>query len=377
MREFPYGQLELFHIAGQVIGRATYQPGWRWSQHVGPTAGTKLCEVEHLGLVVSGRAAVRMADGAERVLEPGDLFAVPIGAASHLAAGEIWTIALAAWVYAGDLLVFGALTVSFPVALATRTPGCELNAIPTLVARRRGTTDEETRRCILGVDLLDRQPPRLPLARSITRPDAEAIVWRRSSRPIRRPGPRSRLRAGAAGAHGRGGARQRPRIDGADARGVDLDDHTGDVAEGRSPRDRPLGHDHRAGGRVDPERGELLAVKWRGGPLHDDQTQLVAADDRGRAHAELLAGHPGSAGVVAAVADAFHHPADRHRLAVQNVGLPADLDADAGAGIEPRGHPGNLWIDDRHDRSVDLLRERLIERLGGQRMPIPGPPPTS
>src|SRR6266508_5013310 len=37
VREFPYGQLELFHIAGQVIGRATYQPGWRWTQHVGPT----------------------------------------------------------------------------------------------------------------------------------------------------------------------------------------------------------------------------------------------------------------------------------------------------------------------------------------------------
>jgi hypothetical protein len=67
-----------------------------------------------------------------------------------------------AWVYAGDLLVFGALTNSFPVAIVTRTPGCELNAIPRLVARLRGTTDEETRRCSLGVDLLDRQPPRLP-----------------------------------------------------------------------------------------------------------------------------------------------------------------------------------------------------------------------
>jgi hypothetical protein len=88
--------------------------------------------------------------------------AAALGLASYLAAGEIWTTALAAWVYAGDLLVFGALTVSFPVASATRTPGCELNAIPRLVARLRGTTDEETRRCSLGVDLLDRQPPRLP-----------------------------------------------------------------------------------------------------------------------------------------------------------------------------------------------------------------------
>jgi len=52
--------------------------------------------------------------------------------------------------------------VSFPVAIATRTPGCELNALPKLVARLRGTADAETRRCLLGVDLLDRQPRRLP-----------------------------------------------------------------------------------------------------------------------------------------------------------------------------------------------------------------------
>jgi hypothetical protein len=88
--------------------------------------------------------------------------AAAIGSAGDLAADEIWTTALAAWVYAGDLLVFAALAVSFPVAIATRTPGCELNAVPTLVARLRGTADAETRRCILGVDLLDGQPIRRP-----------------------------------------------------------------------------------------------------------------------------------------------------------------------------------------------------------------------
>jgi hypothetical protein len=88
--------------------------------------------------------------------------AAAIGSTSYLASREIWTTALAAWVYAGDLLVFAALTVSFPVAIVTRTPGCELNALPRLVARLRGTTDEEARRCILGVDLLDGQPLRRP-----------------------------------------------------------------------------------------------------------------------------------------------------------------------------------------------------------------------
>jgi hypothetical protein len=86
--------------------------------------------------------------------------AAALGSASYLTAGEFWTTALAAWVYAGDLLVFGALSVSFPVAIATRTPGCEFNALPRLVARLRGTADEETRRCLLGVDLFDKQPMR-------------------------------------------------------------------------------------------------------------------------------------------------------------------------------------------------------------------------
>jgi mannose-6-phosphate isomerase-like protein (cupin superfamily) len=88
VREFPYGQFEVFQIAGQVIGRATYQPGWRWTEYVGPTAGTKLCEVEHLGLVVRGRAAVWMADGTERVIEAGDLFAIPPGHDSWVVGDE-------------------------------------------------------------------------------------------------------------------------------------------------------------------------------------------------------------------------------------------------------------------------------------------------
>jgi quercetin dioxygenase-like cupin family protein len=87
-REFPLGRFELFRIGGSSIGRASYEPGWRWSEHVAPTAGTELCEVEHLGMVVSGRAAVRMADGTERVLGPGDLFAIPPGHDSWVVGDE-------------------------------------------------------------------------------------------------------------------------------------------------------------------------------------------------------------------------------------------------------------------------------------------------
>jgi quercetin dioxygenase-like cupin family protein len=79
VRTFPHGRFELYRVGGQVLGRAVYQPGWRWSQHVAPIAGTALCEVDHVGVVLGGRAAVRMADGTERLLSSGDVFAIPAG----------------------------------------------------------------------------------------------------------------------------------------------------------------------------------------------------------------------------------------------------------------------------------------------------------
>lgn len=76
---FPKGKLELVRIAGMLLGRATYEPGWRWSEHVGPKTGARLCEVEHLCMVLSGQSGIRMRDGTEKVLSAGDVFAVPAG----------------------------------------------------------------------------------------------------------------------------------------------------------------------------------------------------------------------------------------------------------------------------------------------------------
>jgi hypothetical protein len=75
-REMVKGRFELVHIGGLTIGRATYQPGWKWSEHVGPTVGTSRCSVEHVGLVLAGIATVACDD---RVIEmhPGELFYVP------------------------------------------------------------------------------------------------------------------------------------------------------------------------------------------------------------------------------------------------------------------------------------------------------------
>ena len=76
-RLFDKGKLEIVRIGGMTIGRASYEPGWRWSEHVSPIAGTPLCEVEHVGMVLSGRAMAAMKDGTKVELMAGSLFHVP------------------------------------------------------------------------------------------------------------------------------------------------------------------------------------------------------------------------------------------------------------------------------------------------------------
>jgi mannose-6-phosphate isomerase-like protein (cupin superfamily) len=76
-RAFEKGRFELVHIGGMAIGRATYQPGWRWSEHVGAATGATHCHVEHVGLVVSGCATAAMADGSIIEMRAGDLFYIP------------------------------------------------------------------------------------------------------------------------------------------------------------------------------------------------------------------------------------------------------------------------------------------------------------
>ena len=79
VRLFEKGKFEIVSIGGMTIGRATYEPGWKWSEHVSPIAGTPFCEVEHIGMVVSGRATAAMAGGEVYELNPGTLFYVPPG----------------------------------------------------------------------------------------------------------------------------------------------------------------------------------------------------------------------------------------------------------------------------------------------------------
>lgn len=78
-RTFEKGKFEVINIGGMTIGRATYDPGWKWSAHVGKELGKKSCDVEHVGLVVSGRAAVAMDDGRVIEIKAGDTFYIRPG----------------------------------------------------------------------------------------------------------------------------------------------------------------------------------------------------------------------------------------------------------------------------------------------------------
>jgi hypothetical protein len=78
-REFALGRYELVDLGGMTLGRAEYEPGWRWSTHVGADQGKPICEVSHLGLVLSGRNRVEMSDGRIVDLGPGDLFEIGPG----------------------------------------------------------------------------------------------------------------------------------------------------------------------------------------------------------------------------------------------------------------------------------------------------------
>jgi quercetin dioxygenase-like cupin family protein len=77
IREFDRGRFETVNIGGTTVGRATYQPGWRWSLHVGPNVGATRCEIEHLGYVISGVATASFADGRVVEMKEGQLFYIP------------------------------------------------------------------------------------------------------------------------------------------------------------------------------------------------------------------------------------------------------------------------------------------------------------
>ena len=88
IRTFEKGKFELVRVGEMIIGRATYQPGWKWSEHVGRGIGQKSCMVEHVGMVVSGRATAAMDDGRVIEMKAGDVFYIAPGHDSWVVGDE-------------------------------------------------------------------------------------------------------------------------------------------------------------------------------------------------------------------------------------------------------------------------------------------------
>lgn len=85
VREFPNGRLAIVRLGTVTAGRYEFHPGWRWTEHVAPMAGTATCQATHTGYVVSGRLHVVAADGTEGEASAGDVVVIAPG---H----DAWTV---------------------------------------------------------------------------------------------------------------------------------------------------------------------------------------------------------------------------------------------------------------------------------------------
>lgn len=90
VRTIPRGRIDIVELDDTVVGRMTYEPGWRWSVDVKPIAGTDTCQYHHLGVTQSGRLRVQMADGTELEVGPGDVFEIPPGHDAWVVGDEPW-----------------------------------------------------------------------------------------------------------------------------------------------------------------------------------------------------------------------------------------------------------------------------------------------
>ena len=78
-RDITKGRVELVHLEGFTCSKVHYDPGYKWSDSLKDVAGTDFCQMHHKGYVLSGRLHVRMEDGTEAEVGPGDVFVVPPG----------------------------------------------------------------------------------------------------------------------------------------------------------------------------------------------------------------------------------------------------------------------------------------------------------
>ena len=90
VRTIPRGRIDVVELDDTVVGRMTYEPGWRWSVDVQPIAGTDTCQYHHLGVTLAGRLRAQMPDGTELEIGPGEVFEIPPGHDAWVVGEEPW-----------------------------------------------------------------------------------------------------------------------------------------------------------------------------------------------------------------------------------------------------------------------------------------------
>ena len=90
VRTIPHGRIDVVELEDRVVGRMTYEPGWRWSADIKPIAATDSCQFHHVGVTLSGRLRAQMHDGTELEIGPGDVFEIPPGHDAWVVGDEPW-----------------------------------------------------------------------------------------------------------------------------------------------------------------------------------------------------------------------------------------------------------------------------------------------
>jgi class 3 adenylate cyclase len=89
-RSFPKGHAEVVNLDESTVGRSQWEPGWRWTTHLAPVAGTSSCQVHHLGLSVSGRLRVETDAGDTIDILPDSIYEIPPGHDAWVVGDEPW-----------------------------------------------------------------------------------------------------------------------------------------------------------------------------------------------------------------------------------------------------------------------------------------------
>jgi class 3 adenylate cyclase len=77
--EFPLLRAEVVELGDYTVGYVVHQPGWHWAEHVRPSVGGEWCQARHVGVLLSGRTGIRLADGTTYEFGPGDVVDIPPG----------------------------------------------------------------------------------------------------------------------------------------------------------------------------------------------------------------------------------------------------------------------------------------------------------